>query len=142
MRNEKAQTRPLDNPYETYKSGDWEWKVLKHYQSPENEAKNKYARVFCAVKSPFTYGSYEYGDVYLRDIPKGEIMPNKVKIYVDSIGMNRVLKCGCDFPKRLNPYTYDLREHPNYEPMFADAGNYKGLCRKCRYYPWYLVRKK
>lgn len=28
----------------------------------------QYARWYCAVKSPFTHGSYEYGDVYVSDI--------------------------------------------------------------------------
>lgn len=72
MKNEKAKTRPVENPYEIYVRGydedRWEWRILKHYQSAEGEAKNQYARVFCAVKSPYTYGDYELGDVYLRDI--------------------------------------------------------------------------
>jgi hypothetical protein len=41
---------------------------LKKYQNPENEAKNAYARWFCAVKSNFTYGEFEYGDVYVSEI--------------------------------------------------------------------------
>lgn len=68
MKNLKAKTRKLENPYEIYKNGDWEWRVLKHYQAPDAEKKNQYARVFCAVKSNMTYGSYEYGDTYLKDI--------------------------------------------------------------------------
>ena len=64
-----GKTRPLDNPYEVWRNNSgWEWRILKRYQSPENEAKNPYARVMCAVKSPFTYGSFEYGDTYIRDI--------------------------------------------------------------------------
>jgi hypothetical protein len=76
MKNEKGKAREVDNPYEIYKNGDWEWRVLKHYQSPEAEAKNPYARVFCAVKSPMTYGSWEYGDTYIKDII-GELQPEK-----------------------------------------------------------------
>jgi hypothetical protein len=67
-KNLKAKTRKVDNPYEIYKAGDWEWRVLKHYQTPEKEKTNKYARVFTAVKTPMTYGSWEYGDSYLADI--------------------------------------------------------------------------
>lgn len=65
-----AKTRPLNNPYEVWTRPDWEWRVLKKYQTPENENKNPYARWFCAVKSPMTYGSYDYGDVYVCDIIK------------------------------------------------------------------------
>lgn len=63
-----AKVRPQDNPYEIWVDGDWEWRVLKKYKSPEGEAKDKYARWFCAVKSPYTHGGYELGDVYVNDI--------------------------------------------------------------------------
>ena len=64
-----GKTRPVDNPYEIWQNNSgWEWRILKRYQSPENEAKNKFARVFTAVKSPFTYGEFELGDSYLHDI--------------------------------------------------------------------------
>jgi hypothetical protein len=71
MKNLCGKTRKVDNPYETYRSyilPNWEWRVLKKYQSPENEKKNPYTRWFCAVKSPYTYGSWEYGDTYIKDI--------------------------------------------------------------------------
>lgn len=68
-KNLKGKTRKVDDPYETYVQGDWEWRVLKHNLSPESEKKNPYASVFCAVRSPYTFGSWEYGDVYIRDIP-------------------------------------------------------------------------
>ena len=72
--NTKGKTRKVDDPYEVYKGDaygydDWEWRVLKHYQGPEKEKENPYARVMCAVKSPMTYGSWEYGDTYCKDIP-------------------------------------------------------------------------
>ena len=71
-KNLMAKTRPVDNPYEiwTWESPDgvWEWRVLKKWQKPSKEAENPYARWFCAVKSPHTYGSWEYGDTYVRDV--------------------------------------------------------------------------
>ena len=68
-KNECNKTRDIDNPYEVWRGpANFEWRVLKKYQSPENEAKNDYARWFCAVKSDMTYGSYEYGDTYVSDI--------------------------------------------------------------------------
>lgn len=73
-KNEKAKTRDVNHPYEVYRNNSgWEWRVLKHYQSPENEATNKYARVMCAVKSPMTYGGYDMGDTYINDI-MGELV--------------------------------------------------------------------
>tara|TARA_R110000824_G_scaffold376372_2_gene567497 strand:- start:81 stop:320 length:240 start_codon:yes stop_codon:yes gene_type:complete len=69
-KNECGKTRKVENPYEIWenKKGGWEWRVLKKYQNPENEAKNPYARWLCAVKSPMTHGSWEYGDTYIKDI--------------------------------------------------------------------------
>lgn len=76
MKNQCAKTRSVDNPYEVWTTPDnsWEWRVLKKYQSPENEEKNPYARWFCAVKSPFTYGSWEYGDTYVKDIKQYAVL--------------------------------------------------------------------
>lgn len=68
--NPCGKTRPINNPYETWYAGQWEWRVLKKYQSPEKEAANPYARWFCGVKSPYTYGEYELGDVYVADITR------------------------------------------------------------------------
>jgi len=65
-----GKTRKLDNPYEVWQTpdGSWEWLVLKKYQNETNEAKNEYARWFCGVKSPYTYGSHELGDTYVKEI--------------------------------------------------------------------------
>lgn len=74
MKNEQGKTRKVNDPYEIWrteepqKTGGWEWRVLKKYQSPDNEAHNLYARWFTAVKSPMTHGSYEMGDTYVNDI--------------------------------------------------------------------------
>ena len=70
MKNECGKTRNVNEPYEVWKSADgsWEWRVLKKYKSPEAEEKDPYARWFCAVKSPMTYGGWEYGDTYVSDV--------------------------------------------------------------------------
>ncbi len=70
VKNLCGKMKSVHEPYEIWKDerNGWEWRVLKKYQVPENEAKNKYARWYCAVKSPFTFGSWEYGDCYIKDI--------------------------------------------------------------------------
>lgn len=65
-----GKTRNVNEPYEIYTALGWEWRVLKKYQSPEAEAKNPYARWFCAVKGPGTFDGYDMGDTYLSDIVK------------------------------------------------------------------------
>jgi hypothetical protein len=70
-KNPCGKTVSVDEPYEIYKGFDgWEWRVLKKYQTPHKEAENRFARWFCAVKSPFTHGSWEMGDVYAHDVRK------------------------------------------------------------------------
>jgi hypothetical protein len=68
-KNLHGKTREVSNPYLIIVQGDWEWRVLKRYQSPEGERTNPYAVWFCAVKSPNTFGSWDMGDTYIRDIP-------------------------------------------------------------------------
>ena len=65
MKNTMLKTRFLDNPYEIWQVGDWEWRVLKKWQADDNK---QYARWYCAVKSPYTYGEYEYGDTYASEV--------------------------------------------------------------------------
>ena len=69
-KNPCGKTVSVDEPYEIYKDelSGFEWRVLKKYQMPHKEAENRFARWFCAVKSPMTHGSWEMGDVYARDV--------------------------------------------------------------------------
>lgn len=68
-----GKTRKMEDPYEIWQAGDWEWRVLKKYQTPKKEAENPYARWFCAVKSPFTYGGFDMGDVYVNEIKRNAV---------------------------------------------------------------------
>ena len=65
-------TRDIENPYEVWKGssfmGDIEYRVLRKYQKPSLEKVNEYARWFVAAKSDATFGSWEYGDNYIKDI--------------------------------------------------------------------------
>ncbi len=67
-KNPFGKTRDADSPYAIYRSGDWEWRVLKTYQRPDKERENRRAAWLCAVKSPYTFGSFEMGDTYVRDV--------------------------------------------------------------------------
>jgi hypothetical protein len=61
-----------EEAYEVWQSfdGGWTYFVLKKYQSPEQEAKNTYARWYCLVKSPAVPRG-EYGDVYVSTVKRG-----------------------------------------------------------------------
>jgi len=79
MKNKCLKERKVDNPYEIWESfdGTWEWKVLKKWQYDDDKP---YGRWMCAVKSPYTYGGYDMGDVYVKDIKE-----NAKKIYEDEM---------------------------------------------------------
>ena len=70
MKNLCAKMRSLNDPYEIWISQDgrWEWRVLKKNQADDNKLN---ATWYCAVKSPFTGGIYEYGDEFVETIKKG-----------------------------------------------------------------------
>jgi hypothetical protein len=69
MANPFAKSRKTDAPYAIYQGpGGWEWRVLKTYKQPENEAKDQYARWMVAAKSPHTYGEFEMGDTYANEV--------------------------------------------------------------------------
>jgi hypothetical protein len=72
VKNLCLKTRTKDNPYEVWKSrdGSWTWYVLKKYQVDDNKP---FARWFCYVTSPFTFGSGEYGDTYVTDVKNGNV---------------------------------------------------------------------
>jgi hypothetical protein len=71
-KNMCAKLRTINEPYEVWSTldGQWEWHVLKKWQANDNKSN---ARWFCAVKSPFTFQSFEYGDVYVSEIKQGAI---------------------------------------------------------------------
>ena len=75
-KNECAKTRKVTDPYEIWKCRmeigfeglNIEYRVLKKYQASKGEAENPFARWYTAAKSEATFGSWEYGDTYVRDI--------------------------------------------------------------------------
>ena len=66
MKNVMGKSRKPDNPYLVFESADgWTWKVLKSWQA---DNRKPYARWFCYVPSPFTFGSGDMGDTYVSDV--------------------------------------------------------------------------
>lgn len=61
-------TATIEKPHATFVGGDWTYHVLKTYQTPAKERANQYAAWVMAVKSPHTFGSYDMGDTYIRDV--------------------------------------------------------------------------
>ncbi len=58
-------TRSIERPYQVRVIGGWTWKVLKTYH---NDTSTPGARAFCAVQSPYTFGGWDYGDVYWSEL--------------------------------------------------------------------------
>lgn len=67
-KNPFGKSRPQTAPYAIYRAGNMFWHVCKTYKAPENEAKDTYARWFVWAKSPMTYGNFEGGDTYAREV--------------------------------------------------------------------------
>lgn len=70
MGNPIGKRVPVEQPWASFehKWNDWEWRILKAYKQGDTSRKDSAARFHCAVMSPHTYGSWEYGDVYITDI--------------------------------------------------------------------------
>ena len=72
-KNKCLKTRKVDKgekPYEVWKDDrmGFEYQVLKKYQADDDKP---FARWLVRTKSPFTFGSWEYGDGYVADIKRG-----------------------------------------------------------------------
>lgn len=70
-KNLMGKSRKPGNAYLVIIAGSWRWEILKMNGSLEKAMSNPYASAFCAVSSPNTFGSFDYGDTYLSDIAAG-----------------------------------------------------------------------
>jgi hypothetical protein len=63
-------TAELETPHATFvnERADWIWKVLKVNRTAKPKKADEFASWFIAAKSPNTFGSWEYGDSYIRDV--------------------------------------------------------------------------
>jgi hypothetical protein len=117
-KNPSSKMRKVDDPYEIWvNDSGWEWRVLKKHQIDDNKP---YARWLCAVKSPSTFGSYDYGDVYVNDIKNSaRKLETKVHYPITDRDGNQSLCKKCKVP--LKHYDGAL----GYEALY---------CPKCGYY--------
>ncbi len=67
-KNPLGKSRKVENPYATFMAGEFEIRILKTYKLAKNETNDPYARWFTVAKSPMTFGSWEYGDSYRKEI--------------------------------------------------------------------------
>ena len=82
--NPFGKTRKVDDPYATYRGPEgWEWRVLKTYQRPDKEKSNQCARWLCAVKSPYTFDSFEMGDTYVSDVLNSGLLVDAGDVWVE-----------------------------------------------------------
>lgn len=65
-KNPAAKMRPADKPYASWTcaGGRFEYRLHKSYQ---NDNAKTYARWMVAVRSPYTFGSWELGDEYVEE---------------------------------------------------------------------------
>ena len=110
--NPCGKMRKPGNPYEVWRShdGQWEWHVLKKYQSPEREAKNLHARWFCLVKSPFCPDG-DMGDVYVKDIKQYAMKVNPSRPGNREVGLVSHRLSG--HPEVRAALTRFIETHPN-----------------------------
>ena len=70
--NPAGKTRKLDNPYASWvdPTTGWEYKLLKSWQADNNKEN---ARWHIAVKSSYTFGSFDMGDEYVKGLRRSLI---------------------------------------------------------------------
>ena len=71
-KNPLGKSREVENPYAIFsvpfENGEWEVRILKTYRLAANEIDDPFARWFTFARSPMTFGSWEGGDQYRKEI--------------------------------------------------------------------------
>ena len=91
-KNPFGKTREVSKPYAIYKNFQgWTWKVVKTYQMPENETKNKHARWRVWATSPLMQGGgFEIGDTYAREIKANASLVECTQEWRDAYGGKQI----------------------------------------------------
>ena len=60
----------LEEPHATFKNerAEWEWRVIKVHRTAKPKKSDEFATWHVAAKSPNTFGMWEYGDTYIREV--------------------------------------------------------------------------
>jgi hypothetical protein len=83
-------TAKVESPHAIYVGGQFEYRVLKAYSTPAGEAKNRYARWFLGTRSPYTYGEFELGDDFVRDVKENAVLVAATDEFLAAYGLDRV----------------------------------------------------
>ena len=99
MPNPLAKSRKVDAPYAVFEApgGSFVWHVLKTYKMPKSEAKDAYARWFVAAKSDATYGGFELGDTYARDVRSYGRLVAADPIWLEAYGIELALPTPAEY---------------------------------------------
>jgi len=99
MPNPLARSRATDAPYAVFEApgGSFVWHVLKTYKMPKSEAKDAYARWFVAAKSDATYGSFELGDTYAREVKAYGRLVAADPAWIEAYGIQRALPTPAEY---------------------------------------------
>ncbi len=66
--NPLGKSRDIEDPYAIFTAGGFELRLLKTYKLAKNELKDPLVRWHTVGRSPMTYGSWEYGDIYRSEV--------------------------------------------------------------------------
>ena len=90
-KNLLGRSRTKENPYAIWQGfgafGDTEVRLLKTYQKHDREQKNPYAKWFVAVRSDHTYGSFDRGDSYIREVLQNMTLKQADPLFTEQYGV-------------------------------------------------------
>jgi len=78
-------TAELETPHATFISGDFEYRVLR-VNAPKKTPHADFVTWFVAARSPYTFGSWEYGDTYAKQVMSyvtSRTMTDEFKAYME-----------------------------------------------------------
>ena len=111
----------VQKPHAIFREGLWEWRVLRrNSRSAQGELDNPLATWYCAVRSPYTHGTYDMGDTYINDIPNHAV---RIQIEDSDYGVD-LMGTSQDRLDRLKSFVMDTDDpyETDSDEMPADIG--------------------
>ena len=103
-KNPFGKSRSTEQPYAIYAGygpfGNTECRVLKTYQTVDNETANRYSRWFVAVSSDHTWGGFDMGDSYIKDATYGLRLVAAEPEWLQEYGITATLPLPVDYIKQ------------------------------------------